>query len=699
MQNESERADPQTTPAGDGQETADRDAVRHSADGESLITVDVSAAPETASNPDAAVPRPDAEPGDTAEPAAAAAMLPSRGRETIIEIDQDDDDATPVGDETADTELPPRGGETIIEIESTANRAEPAPVPASALTPAATSPAMPEPASAMTPEPPETAPPSGTPTAGTTEVDRPDPPEPAAEPSMTTGVETTRPGGAPEPGADPDAAPPLIEAERLRAQIDSANRESAEITEGSGEVHATETHDADEATALTETPEAAAPSELLDANLTSRISQSLHGSADWSPWDGLTGDLAPAETAEVITRGILRAAAGLIDAARPDGLKKTDGLGEAAAFTIAAMHVEHTFGTSIGEIVASGGTAAARAFNVLRRTARELEAGTRRLKRERRRRPDKAPPPNPGALTHDRDADANATAAPPHESYDASEQDAPSVETADPADPTPAADDPSNLEQTEVSSERRQPAPARINLRADDPDELEKETAPPHESYDADEREAPSVETSNPPDPTPPADETITDPETHDSPERRQAAPAQRESSPHETAEVENDPAPPHESYDADERHAPPAETPDAPDPSPPVDAEGEETGEDTKSRATGQGAGSETGTNPDTRAAERAAVRTGLLAAAYSYRIGGGLTRSPEASDSMAMAFNAIRAAETVATGLTHLDDQAWTAWVVKHEKPIGVYMDHETTVPGTGRPDALPDWREPER
>ena len=64
-----------------------------------------------------------------------------------------------------------------------------------------------------------------------------------------------------------------------------------------------------------------------------------------------------------------------------------------------------------------------------------------------------------------------------------------------------------------------------------------------------------------------------------------------------------------------------------------------------------------------------------------------------------MAMAFNAIRAAETVATGVTHLDDQAWTAWVVKHEKPIGVYMDHETTVPGTGRPDALPDWREPER
>ena len=496
MQNEFERADPQTTPAGaaagDGHETADRDAVRHSADGESLMTVEVSAAPETTSDPAAA------------------------------------------------PELPPRGGETIIEIESTANRAEPASAPASAVTPAATSPAMPAPASAVTPEPPGTAPLSGTPTARTTEVDRPDLPEPAAKPIMTTGVETTTPNGAPEPGADPDAAsavveatsdgippatepkaemdasnrtgterpgsgnaedgrllnllpaPPLIEVERLRARIDSANRELADLTEGSDEVPATETHEADEAARLTETPEGTAPAELLDANLTSRISQSLHGSADWSPWDGLTGDLAPAETAEVITRGILRAAAGLIDAARPDGLKKTDGLGEAAAFTIAAMHVEQTFGISIGEIVAAGGTAAARAFNVLRRTARELEAGTRRLKRERRRRPDKAPPPNPGALTHDRDADASAGAAPPHESYDASEQDAPSVETPDPADPTPAADDPSNLEKTEVSSERRQPAPARINRRADDPDELEKETAPPHESYDADEREAPS---------------------------------------------------------------------------------------------------------------------------------------------------------------------------------------------------------------
>ena len=106
MQNESERTDPQTTPAGaaagDGQETADRDAVRHSADGESLMTVEVSAAPETTSDPSAAVPQADAEAGDTADPAAAAAaaMLPSGGRETIIEIDQDDDD-TPVSDETA----------------------------------------------------------------------------------------------------------------------------------------------------------------------------------------------------------------------------------------------------------------------------------------------------------------------------------------------------------------------------------------------------------------------------------------------------------------------------------------------------------------------------------------------------------------------------------------------------------------------
>ena len=432
------------------------------------------------------------------------------------------------------------------------------------------------------------------------------PEESAARPPKPTAAET-KASTAPQGMAAPASPPPA--AQEATAPASGENSEA-------------------------EPPPAGGATVLQNADLTSRIAESLQGSTDWSPWDGLTDEQAPAETAEIITRSVLRASAALVDAARPDGMQKTDGLADAAAFAVAAMHVESTLGASIADIIAAGGTAAARALHVLRRTARDLQAASRRLGRDRRRRHN--PTVGAATTTPQESTDGQPAAAPPHESYDASEAEEPNVETNEPADPVPAADStPAEVPSRHQPSPRRErTARGRRTERLEKPAPGESEPGPPHEHYDADEREAPAVETQE-----------AADPE----------------------AAVDS---------------APDGET---------AEKEAAKLREARRTR----GKSSSERREPEIEADTAAESRAGLLAAAYSYRIGKGLTRTPDESTAMAMAANAVRAARTIARGLIHLDDQSWRAWLAQHDTPVRLYMDHETTVPGTGRPNELPYWR----
>ena len=98
-------------------------------------------------------------------------------------------------------------------------------------------------------------------------------------------------------------------------------------------------------------------------------------------------------------------------------------------------------GTPIAEIVAAGGTLAARVLNVLFRTARDLQAGLRRLGRDRRRRTTgparlarRARPPS----GRKKAAGPRPTLPRPTSRYDADENDAPAVEPVEQPEPSPA---------------------------------------------------------------------------------------------------------------------------------------------------------------------------------------------------------------------------------------------------------------------
>ena len=58
-----------------------------------------------------------------------------------------------------------------------------------------------------------------------------------------------------------------------------------------------------------------------------------------------------------------------------------------------------------------------------------------------------------------------------------------------------------------------------------------------------------------------------------------------------------------------------------------------------------------------------------------------------------------ALEAASSAAAGLNHLSDKAWTTWVTANQKTLDLYLDHETTRPGSGDARRLPGWHPPGR
>ena len=87
---------------------------------------------------------------------------------------------------------------------------------------------------------------------------------------------------------------------------------------------------------------------------------------------------------------------------------------------------------------------------------------------------------------------------------------------------------------------------------------------------------------------------------------------------------------------------------------------------------------------------------RAALAALGYTRRT---FARAPRGGGNPADGFEtaALKAANSAAAGLDHLSNKAWATWLMTNQTTLDLYLDHETTRPGSGDARRLPGWHPP--